>query len=264
MRDPELAERQLEAGRHLGDPTRVPEGVGLVGEQRGHLRSRLEIEVVGLELHPARRVDVVAGPDAEQDVMGFGLILVDVVEVVGHDQRQAGLGRQPQELLVEPALLGQAMVLELEEEAVLAEDVAVLAGQLAGELPVVGLERPGDLAAETGRQADQALAVAGEVLAIDPRLVVVAVEVGVGHEPAQVPVADVVLGQQDQVERLGVGLALLVGHRPPGDIGLDADDRLDPLRRGRLVEGDGAVERPVVGQGEAVEPLLGRRNRRGR
>ena len=99
---------------------------------------------------------------------------------------------------------------------------------------------------------------AGEVLAVDPRLVVVAVEVGVGDEAAQVLVADPVLGQQDQVERLGVGLALLVGHRAPGDVGLDADDRLDALGRGRLVEGDRPVERAVVGDGQAVEAELRR------
>ena len=86
--------------------------------------------------------------------MRLGLVLADVVEVVGDDQRQADLGGEPEELLVEPALLRQAVVLELEEEAVLAEDVAVLAGDDAGQLPVVDLEGLGDLAAEaraTGR-----------------------------------------------------------------------------------------------------------------
>ena len=106
------------------------------------------------------RVEVVAGPDAEQDVVRLGLVLADVVEVVGHDERQAGLRREPEELLVEPALLGHAVVLELEVEAVLAEDVAVLAGEVAGQLPVLDLERLGDLAAEARRQPDQALAVA--------------------------------------------------------------------------------------------------------
>ena len=57
---------------------------------------------------------------------------------------------------------------------------------------------------------------------------------------------------------LGVGLALLVGHRPAGDVGLDADDRLDALRGRGLVEGDGAVQRAVVGQREAVEALRAR------
>ena len=113
--------------------------------------------------------------------------------------------------------------------------------------------------AEARRQADQALAVAGEVLAIDARLVVVAVDVGVGDEPAQVPVADEVLGEEDQVEGLGVGLALLVGHRPAGDVGLDADDRLDALRPRGLVEGDRAVERAVVGDRHRIHAQLCRR-----
>src|SRR5439155_5143842 len=58
---------------------------------------------------------------------------------------------------------------------------------------------------------------------------------------------------------LGVGLALLLGHRAPGDVRLDTNDRLDPLGLCRLVERDGPVERAVVGEGEAVETL-----RRGR
>ena len=61
------------------------------------------------------------------------------------------------------------------------------------------------------------------------------------------------------MEGLGVGLALPVGHRAAGDVGLDADDRLDPLRGRRLVEGDRAVEGAVVGEGQAVEALRGRR-----
>ena len=168
-------------------------------------------------------------------------------------------GREPDELLVEPPLLGQAVVLELEEEPVLAEDVAVLARDVPGELPVVHLERLGDLAAEARRQPDQAGAVLREVVAVDPRLVVVAVEVGVGREAAQVLVALPVLGEEDQVEGLAVGLALLVGHRPAGDVRLDADDRLDALGLRRLVERHGPVERPVVGQRQRIHPLLGRR-----
>ena len=258
VRDPELAERELDVG-HLGDAPGVPDRVGVVREERRHLGGRLHVELVRLEAHPVRRVEVVAGSDAEQDVVRLGLVGPDVVEVVGHDQRQARLRRQAQQLLVEPPLLGQAVILQLEEEAVLAEDVAVLAGQVAGELPVLGLERPGDLAGEAGRQADEPGAVPRQVLAIDPRLVVVAVDVGVRDQPAQVLVAGPVLGEQDQVERLGVGLALLVGHRPAGDVGLDPDDRLDPLGLRRLVEGDRAVQGAVVGQGQRIHALLSRR-----
>ena len=168
-------------------------------------------------------------------------------------------GREPQQLLVEPPLVGHPVVLELQVEAVLAEDVAVLPGEPAGELPVLDLERLRDLAGQARRQPDQAFAVAGQMLAIDARLVVVAVDVGVGDEPAQVPVAGEVLGEEDQVEGLGIGLALLVGHRPAGDVRLDADDRLDALVPGRLVEGDRAVEGAVVGDRHRVHAQLGRR-----
>ena len=185
--------------------------------------------------------------------MGLRLRLVDVVEVVRHDEREARVAGEPEELRVEGRLLGETVVLQLEEEAALPEDVAVLAGQAAGQLDVVGLEGLRDLAAQAGGKPDQPLGVARQVLAVDPRLVVVAVEVGVGHEPAEVPVADEVRGQEDQVERLGVRLALAVAHRAPGDVRLHPDDRLDALGRRRLVEGDGAVQGAVVGDRERVE-----------
>ncbi len=249
MGDPELPEREGDLG-HLGDPPGVPDRVELIREERGHLVGGLQVELGRVEAHPVRRVEVVAGPDAQQHVVGLGLLLADVVQVVRDDEGQAGLRGQPEELLVEPALVRQAVVLQLEVEPVLAEDVAVLPGHLPGQLPVLDLERLGDLAAQAGGQPDQPRAVLREVLAVDPWLVVVAVEMGVGGEPAEVLVAGPVLGEQDQVEGLAVGLALLVEHRPAGDVRLDPDDRLDAGVLGRLVEGDGAVQRPVIGQRE--------------
>ena len=85
-------------------------------------------------------------------------LLLHVVQVVGADQRQADLRRQAEELLEQPPLLGQAVVLDLEEEVARAEDVAVVAGQAARQVPVLDLQRARDLAVEAGRQADQPLA----------------------------------------------------------------------------------------------------------
>jgi hypothetical protein len=114
---------------------------------RRHLGRRLQVELGRVELHAVRRIEVVAGPHAEQDVVGLGLVLSDVVQIVRGDQRQADLGGQADQLLVEPALVGQAVVLEFEEEPVLPEDVAVFAGHLASQLPVLDFERPGDFTA---------------------------------------------------------------------------------------------------------------------
>ena len=258
VRDAQLSERQGQVG-HLGDPPGRQDRIVLVGKEVGHLGGRLDVELVGLELEPARRVEVVAGADAEQHVVRVGLLGSDVVQVVGDDQWQPRVAGQLQQLAVQPGLLGQPVVLELEVEAVRAEDVAVLAGDLAGELAVVDLQRLGDLAAQTGRQPDQPLGVAGEMLTVDARLVVVAVDVRVGDQAAQVAVPGRVLGQEDQVEGLAVGLALLRRHRARGDVRLDADDRLDALGRGGLVEGHRAVQRAVVGEGHRVHARGGGR-----
>src|SRR5450759_3975943 len=252
VRDPELAQRQLEV-HHLRDAAGGPDGVEPLGEERRHLRRRLEVERVRLETQPPRRVDVAARPHAQEDVVSFRLGAVDVVEVVRDRERQANLRRKTEQLLVEPTLERDPVVLELQEEVALAQDLAVLAREPASGLPVVDLERLRDLPAQAGGHPDQPLAVPGQVLPVDPRLVVVALEVGVCHEPAQVPVAHQVLGKKDEVVRLGVGLPLLVPHGAPGDVSLHAEDRLDPLRAGRLVEGDRAVERAVIRQGKGIE-----------
>ena len=154
------------------------------------------------------------------------------------------------------------MILQLQEEVVRGEDVAVLAGELARQLPVVDLESLGDLAAEAGRKTDQALRIPGQVLAVDPGLVVVALEVGVGDEATKVLVAIPVLGQQDEVERLAVGLAFFVPHAAAGDVGLDADDGLNALRGDGLDERDCPVKRSVVRDRHGIEaelrPLFGK------
>ncbi len=76
------AGRNLHRGRqHLG-----------VGEDPGHLRRALEIELVRLELHAARGVHGLAGLDAQQDVVGPGVFRLQVVHVVGghHGSSQRG------------------------------------------------------------------------------------------------------------------------------------------------------------------------------
>ena len=57
------------------------------------------------------------------------------------------------------------------------------------------------------------------------------------------------------MERLGVGLALLVAHGAASDVGLDAEDRFQAFAPGRLEKRDGAIESTVIGQREGVEAV---------
>ena len=132
--------------------------------------------------------------------MGDGVLAPAVVAVVGGEQRRVDRPGDLDERRVGPALVGDPVVLELDEEVVCDPKISCSRpGELAGLGGVAGEQRLGDDAAEAAGRRDQALVVAFEQLPVDPRLVVVALEVGVGGELHQVAVAGARLGEDGQV-----------------------------------------------------------------
>ena len=101
---------------------------------------------------------------------------------------------------------------------------------------------------QAAREADDALGVLGEQLEIHARLAAVqALEEALARERREVLEALVGRRQQRQV----VALDLAVAHVAVVDeVGLEAEQRLDAVLLGRLVELDGAVHDAVVGQAD--------------
>ena len=87
--------------------------------------------------------------------MRFTLIGADIVKIVRQNQREANLWCKSKELLIEQPLLREPVILHLEVEAVLAKDLAVPTGEVAGMLNIVHLECTGDLAVQAARKADE-------------------------------------------------------------------------------------------------------------
>ena len=172
------------------------------------------------------------------------------VHVVRRHDAQPHLVRQVAELGVDPRLLGD-VGLELDEEVVPAEDLAVGLCDELGLLPVRGGEGRGDLAAEAGAGGDDPLAVGSEDFLVDARLVVEAVDVSRGGELQEVLIPDAVLGQEEQVVPavLGAGVAA-VATVAGSHVGLEADDGLHPGFDALVVELDRAEEGAVVGDGD--------------
>ena len=85
------AEHRDKAVKALRDLDRVGDGLRQIGEQVCHLHGALEVVGVVGHLEAFIVVDVGVGVDADEDVLEGGVFLVDVVAVVGGDQRQAGL-----------------------------------------------------------------------------------------------------------------------------------------------------------------------------
>ena len=122
LREPDLAQLQLDV-QALRDLEARAEGLRIVREVLGHLGRGLEIELIGVELPVVRVLQRVPGLDAEKRLVGPRVLVAEVVDVAGCDERKAGLSRELGEGRVDPRLLGKAGVLDLDVDVVAAEDL---------------------------------------------------------------------------------------------------------------------------------------------
>ena len=157
---------------------------------RAHLVGTLDVEVVAVELHPLLVAEGLAGADAEQDFVREGVVLREVVRVVRGDEPQSGLLAEARHHRHDLLLVGDAVVLDLEEEVVRAEDVFVL--QRGVFAPCVRL--PPARLCETSpfqarREDDQPFAMLAQQLLVDARLVIEALGVSGRDELDEVLVA---------------------------------------------------------------------------
>ena len=224
----------------------------------------LEPLVVGLG-------DERAGLHAQQGVVGLGVLGPRVVAVVGGEQRRADALGDLDELRVGAGLLGDAVVLQLDEEVVAPEDLLEPAGLRQRLVEPVGQQALEHVAAEAAGGGDDPPAVLGEQVPVDLGLAVVALEEGPRRELDEVLVALVVLRQDGEVVvgllaavALAAGVVDLAADVDALDavvvglVELAADDRGDAVGAARLVEGQDPVHVAVVGD---ARPPAGRRLR---
>ncbi len=187
---------------HLGDPGRGGQCL-LVARHRGvHLLRATDVELLGLEPHPRRVVERLAGVDAEQDVVRRGILAGQVVGVAGRDQGQAHpLGDVDRPGGAIP-LDRDAVVLDLDVEVLLAEDLLIPGAEPLGLGRLAVEDVVGELRGGAAGQADQPFGVPLEDLLVDPGLVIEPLEKRERREPHQVAESRGVPGQQRQVERV--------------------------------------------------------------
>ena len=106
-----LAEGKFKVA-HLRDLLGVFQCALVALEQRRHLCLAAEVEVLRLVAHPVFIVHRFAGLDAQQDVMGLGVLLPKIVGVIGADHGDAGLLMDLQDRLVHDLLIPDAVILQ--------------------------------------------------------------------------------------------------------------------------------------------------------
>jgi hypothetical protein len=245
LRTPEL---ELDVA-HACDPGGVLHRLGVLREVAPHLLRGLDEELLGLVVQALVVAHRATHAHAHQHLVGVGLGLIDVVAVVGRDDRHAEIAAELRERGVDLLLQLHAVGLQLQKILPRLEDVGVLAHALARSVHVAGADEPRDVPTEAGREPDQALAVLAQHLSVDAGVVIKAVQMPVADQTLQVLVADRVLGQQHDVVVLAIALGRRVTIR---EVGLAAEDRLDAVVLGRLVELDGPEHVAVVGHGDGL------------
>ena len=186
------------------------------------------------------------------------VLAVQVVDVGGADQGAAELARDLDDPLVRLVLLGDPVALELEVDLLGAEDVDQVVDVRTGVVGAVLDDPAAEARLQAAGQGDHALGVAREQLHVQVRLAArEALEEPGRAEADQVAEPRVVVGHQGQV------VALVARHPLDGlavvhQVGLDAEDRLDPDVLAGLVVLDRAVHDAVVGQPEGGHVELGR------
>jgi hypothetical protein len=212
-----------------------------------HLLGGLQVELIRVELEPLRIRELASRVDAQQHLVRGRVVLVRVVRIVRCHPRDAHLGSDAHEFVVERLLRRESMVLELEIETV-AEQLPVLRDLATGPGEIAGDDQLRDLRAQAPGQADDAVGVFGEQLPIRPGLVMETLEPRARRELDEVLVALIGRGEQGEVEGL-LGVLLLGGLGPaipPEEVALHPEDRLDARLPARQIEVQGPVHDSVV------------------
>ena len=238
----------------LGDALRLRDRVGMLREQRAHLRLRLDVALAAHEPEPLRVVEVLAGADRQQHVVRLGILAQQVVRVVGRRDRDAQLRGEPEHPRGDDRFVRDAVVLHFEPEPVGPEGAGEPLGAHLGRLVVSLAEVERDLSREACREADQPVLVLLQDFLVDARPAVISLEKADGGELDEVLVPRAVTGEKHEVRvrRRRVHGPLPQLPAAERQVGFEPQDRPDLSRLGLLVEGPGAVQVPVVGDGERV------------
>ena len=220
-----LAELDLDVGP-LRDEQRVVARLGKLAEHVAHLGRRLDVEVVTLELEPLGVGLQRAGLHAQQRVVRLRVFLVRVMAVVGSEQRRLQPAGDVEQRLEDADVVFDAVVLQLDEEVLTAEQVLEAARGFERSFLLAREDELRDEAAEAAARRGDARVVALEELPVAAGLVVVAVEERLARDLDEVAVALVGLGEHREVEDLVLGALRPLEAGGVGEVTLHPDDGL--------------------------------------
>jgi hypothetical protein len=215
-----------------------------------HLFGGLDVELLRVELEALGIVHRSGGLYAQKDLMCARILVLDVVRVVGRDQRDVEVFLEPEHRFGYRFVGSETVILNLQEEVSAAKHGLEVACGLLRLVVFAFDDVLRDFAGETSGETDQAFSVFGEEVLADARLLVEAVQSSFAGEANQVAIASFVFGEDEQVVVLRVrigALAAMIFFL--ADVELAAKNGAKIFLLHRLKEVHGAEDVAVVGHG---------------
>ena len=131
--------------------------------------------------------------------MGFRVLLIGIVDVIGRHQGDPVFLMHVQQGGIDGLLVLIAMVLQLQEEILFPEDVPVAQGRLFRLGDIAADDIPGHFPRQTGGRADNALVEFPQQVQVHPGLVIIALGKGAADDFHQIGITGIVLRQKDQM-----------------------------------------------------------------
>ena len=233
----------------LGHQQGVAERLGHLGEQLGHLLGGAD--VVGLlgHAHAVRIGDQRTGLDSQHDVLIARVARVDVVGVIRGDQARVVALGQVDQGAVDRFQLRDVMALQLQEEALAAEDVKIPVQPAPGGVCAFIDDGARHFGRHAARRGNQPFGMRRQELVVDARVVIEAIQLGRAGDFEQILIAGGIFSQQQHVRGSFIQLGVTVGHTPGRHVGFQADNGLNPGRFGGIEKFDHPKHGAVIGQG---------------
>ena len=146
-------------------------------EDASHFLCRLEIKLVGRELHAIDVAHGLARLNAHQNFLRASIGLLQIVRIVRGDERYPGLARKLHQIAVHPRLDFHSLVLHFQEKLSFPENFLQAIGGRARLIKLLFGNCLGNFAAQARRKRDQSLAVPRQQIVVDARLVIKSFEV---------------------------------------------------------------------------------------
>ena len=253
LRELRLAEFQL----HLaapGDLPRIVDGFRHIRKQGAHLLLRFIVEFLGIKREAVFFLYRVVRLDTEQDAVHLAVFPRNIMTIVRRHKGNIQFAGKADELRVHIFLLAQAMVLQLQIEIPLAENFLIAHSGRLRFLVIVCKKRARDLPRQTGGERNQPFMVLPEQLEIHTRLAVEAFQPGARDKLRQIPVALVVLAEQNQVAVFAIQLMDFVEPGALRHIDLTANNRPDAPFLCLFIKLHRTVHHTVIGDGDCFVP----------